>query len=246
MIIGFIGFGKVSKNLTKLIKSDDIKFITSLNKRSKKTIDNVNKSNIEVYDDFFDVAINSDILISANSPKNALEIAKTYGKHCNGIYLDLNNISPETTLKINNFVDNFVDGAIIGKIDSDNPILYISGENADELLFLDKYIKTEKISDKIGDVAFLKLLRSSYTKTLSLLLIESFEIAKKHDLDDEFFDILTLTEGDDFKEKSLSRINNTLNNSRRKKEELCEIIEFFGVDLIMLNAALEKIKQFEP
>ena len=246
MIIGFIGFGKVSKNLTKLIKSDDIKFITSLNKRSKKTIDNVNKSNIEVYDDFFDVAINSDILISATSPKNALEIAKTYGKHCNGIYLDLNNISPETTLKINNFVDNFVDGAIIGKIDSDNPILYISGENADELLFLDKYIKTEKISDKIGDVAFLKLLRSSYTKTLSLLLIESFEIAKKHDLDDEFFDILTLTEGDDFKEKSLSRINNTLNNSRRKKEELCEIIEFFGDDLIMLNAALEKIKQFEP
>ena len=246
MIIGFIGFGKVSKNLTKLIKSDDIKFITSLNKRSKKTIDNVNKSNIEVYDDFFDVAINSDILISATSPKNALEIAKTYGKHCNGIYLDLNNISPETTLKINNFVDNFVDGAIIGKIDSNNPILYISGENADELLFLDKYIKTEKISDKIGDVAFLKLLRSSYTKTLSLLLIESFEIAKKHDLDDEFFDILTLTEGDDFKEKSLSRINNTLNNSRRKKEELCEIIEFFGDDLIMLNAALEKIKQFEP
>ena len=246
MIIGFIGFGKVSKNLTKLIKSDDIKFITSLNKRSKKTIDNVNKSNIEVYDDFFDVVINSDILISATSPKNALEIAKTYGKHCNGIYLDLNNISPETTLKINNFVDNFVDGAIIGKIDSNNPILYISGENADELLFLDKYIKTEKISDKIGDVAFLKLLRSSYTKTLSLLLIESFEIAKKHDLDDEFFDILTLTEGDDFKEKSLSRINNTLNNSRRKKEELCEIIEFFGDDLIMLNAALEKIKQFEP
>ena len=30
-----------------------------------------------------------------------------------GIYLDLNNISPETTLEINNYVENLVDGAII-------------------------------------------------------------------------------------------------------------------------------------
>ena len=246
MIVGFIGFGKVSKNLTSLIKSEDIKFITSLKGRSKKTIGNVNESDIEVYDDFSDVASISDILISAASPKNALDIAKKYGKYCKGIYLDLNNISPKTALKISNYVDIFVDGAVIGKIDSDNPVLYISGEHADSLLFLDKYIKTKKVSDKIGDAAFLKLLRSSYTKAVSMLLIESFEIAKKHDLDDEFFDILTLTEGDDFKEKSLSRINNTLNNSKRKKEELCEIIEFFGDDLVMVKAALDKIKQFEP
>ena len=44
MIIGFIGFGKVSKNLYNLINSGDIKFITSLDNRSSQTIENVNNT----------------------------------------------------------------------------------------------------------------------------------------------------------------------------------------------------------
>ena len=245
MIIGFIGFGKVSKNLYNLINSGDIKFITSLDNRSSQTIENVNNADIEVLDDFKQVAIKSDILISANSPKNALNVAKEYGKFVKGIFLDLNNISPKTTFQISNHVDNFVDGAIIGKIDSDNPYLYVSGKSADKLLFLNDFISVKKISDKIGDVAILKLLRSSYTKTLSALLIESSDIADKYDLKDEFFDIISLTEGNNFKKNSISRIENTLNNSKRKSEELEEIIDYFDDDLIMVKAALKKLNQYQ-
>ena len=244
MIIGFIGFGKVSKNLFNLIRSDDIKFITSFEGRSSQTIENIKNADIEVLDTFNDVARLSDILISATSPKAALGIAKKYGKCAGGIYLDLNNISPQTTLEINDNVENLVDGAIIGKIDSDNPTLYVSGKKSDELLFLNEFIKTEKISDNVGDVACLKLLRSSYTKTLSVLLIESLEIARTHGLEDEFFDVLALTEGEEFKDKSLSRIDNTLNNSKRKSEELEEIINCFNDnDLIMVRAALKKLNR---
>ena len=245
MIIGFIGFGKVSKNLYNLINSGDIKFITSLDNRSSQTIENVNNTDIEVLDDFKQVAIKSDILISANSPKNALNVAKEYGKFVKGIFLDLNNISPKTTFQISNHVDNFVDGAIIGKIDSDNPYLYVSGKSADKLLFLNDFISVKKISDKIGDVAILKLLRSSYTKTLSALLIESSDIADKYDLKDGFFDIISLTEGNNFKKNSISRIENTLNNSKRKSEELEEIIDYFDDDLIMVKAALKKLNQYQ-
>lgn len=244
MIIGFIGFGKVSENLLNLMKSDDIEFITSAEGRSPKTIENIKKVDIEVLNTFKEVSIKSDILISANSPKNALEIAKMYGKFTKGIYLDLNNISPDTTLEINKHVENLVDGAIIGKIDSDNPILYLSGLKSDELLFLNEFIETKKISDNVGDVAILKLLRSTYTKSLSALLIESADLAKSYGLEDEFFDILSLTEGDDFKEISLSRINNTLNSSKRKSEELEEIIDYFdNQELIMVKAALKKLNQ---
>lgn len=244
MIIGFIGFGKVSQNLVKLIDSDSIRFVTSAENRSQITVEKINNSNIQILDTFKDVAIQSDILISATSPKTALNVAKEYGKYVKGIYLDLNNISPDTTFEIDKYADKLVDGAIIGKIDSDNPILYVSGENADELLFLNDYIKTTKISDRIGDVSILKLLRSTYTKTLSALLIECQEIAKNNDFEDEFFDILTLTEGEDFREKSLSRINNTLNNSKRKSEELEEIIDYFNEnDLVMVKAALKKLNR---
>ena len=160
------------------------------------------------------------------------------------IYLDLNNISPESTLEIDKYVDNLIDGAIIGKIDSDNPTLYISGKSADELLFLNDFLDVVVISDKIGDVAILKLLRSTYTKTLSALLIESYQIAQNYNLEDEFFDVISVTEGDDFKNRSLSRIKNTLANSKRKSEELNEIIECFSQnELIMVKAALDKFSR---
>lgn len=244
MIIGFIGFGKVAFNLYKLIKSDNIKFITSNENRSYQTIENIKKTDIDVLNTFKEVAIKSDILISATSPKNALIVAKNYGKYANGIYLDLNNISPDTTFEISNYVSNLVDGAIIGKIDSQNPILYISGSKAEKLLFLNKYIKIKLISTEIGDVSKLKLLRSIYTKTLSVLLIESVKIAENNNLADDFFDILMLTEGDGFKLKSKSRIRNTLNNSKRKSEELEEIIDYFSSeDLTMVKAALKKLNQ---
>ena len=244
MIIGLIGFGKVSQNLVKLIQSPDIKFITSAENRSSQTLDNISKADITLTDTFRQVAIESDILISANSPKSAVDVSQKYGKYCSGIYLDLNNVSPETTLDINSNVSDLVDGAIIGKIDSENPTLYVSGKHANDLLFLNDFLDVNVVSDRAGDVSRLKMLRSAYTKTLSVLLIESFEIAKSNNLEDEFFEMLTLTEGDEFKEKSLSRITNTLKSSKRKSEELDEIIGCFSDDdLTMVKAALDKLNR---
>ncbi len=245
MNIAFIGFGKVAYTLSRLIKSSDINFLTSTEKRSKDTIDLINKSNIEVYDSFREALENAEIIISAVTPSKAVKVADMYGPYCNGIYLDLNNISPDTSEKISNVVDNFVDGAIIGKIDSKNPTLFLSGENAHKLLFLNDFLNVNIISDNIGDASKLKLLRSTYTKSLSVLLIETYDLAKKLDLEDEFFDTLSITDGDDFKDKSLSRINNTLKSSKRKAEELEEILNYFNSDeLDMVNAALNKLKQF--
>ena len=88
------------------------------------------------------------------------------------------------------------------------------------------------------------MLRSNYTKTLSLLLIESTNLAKNHNLEKEFFDIISLTECKEFREKSLSRINNTLNNKKRKSEELLEIIDYFkDDDLEMTKLAYRKLNQ---
>lgn len=244
MKIGLIGFGKVSQNLMRLIQSDNMEFITSDEKRSSKTVENIKRSNVKILDDFKQVARESDILISANSPGCALDVAEKYGKYVDGIYLDLNNVSPDTTLKISKHALNLVDGAIIGKIDSKNPLLYLSGEKSDELLFLNDHIETVKISNRIGDASILKMIRSSYTKSVSALLIESYGLAQKYGLDEEFFNTLNITEGNDFSEKSLSRIQNTLKSKKRKSEELNEIINYFeGEDLIMVKAALERLSR---
>ena len=176
MNIAFIGFGKVAYTLSRLIKSPDINFLTSTEKRSNDTIDLINKSNIEVYDSFREALENAEIIISAVTPSKAVKVADMYEPYCNGIYLDLNNISPDTSEKISNVVDNFVDGAIIGKIDSKNPTLFLSGENAHKLLFLNDFLNVNIISDNIGDASKLKLLRSTYTKSLSVLLTKCQKI----------------------------------------------------------------------
>ena len=244
MNIALIGFGMLSYNLVKLINSPNINFMTSTQDRSKNTIDLINQSNVEVYSSFDQAVESADIIISANSPSQAVETARRYG-NTDSIYLDLNNISPKTSNEINSLANNFVDGAIIGKIDSDNPTLYLSGVDADKLLFLNEFLNVKIISDRIGDASALKLLRSTYTKSLSVLLIESYNLAKGLGLEDEFFDVLSVTEGDDFKQKSLSRISNTLKSSKRKSEELEEILDYFdGDDLDMVKTALDKLKQF--
>ncbi len=244
MNITFIGFGKVSYTLSKLIQSPDINLITSTENRSQDTIDLIKKSNVEVFPSYNEASEKSDIVISAVTPSRAVEVAEKC-RNANVIYLDLNNISPNTTLKINDIVDNLVDGVIIGKIDAENPILYLSGKDSEKLLFLNDYLDVKIISDNIGDASKLKLLRSTYTKSLSVLLIECYSLASGLNLEEEFFNILSLTEGDEFKNKSLSRINNTLRSSKRKAEELEEILEYFGDDeLEMVKVALDKLKQF--
>lgn len=245
MNIALIGFGKVSYNLLKIINSPDIHFITSTENRSDKTIKLIMESNIQTYDSFKEAIEKSDILISAVTPANALNVAYKYGQYCKGIYLDLNNISPDTALQINELTENFIDGSIIGKIDSTSPTLFLSGKDAEKLLFLNDYLNVKIISDTAGDASKLKLLRSTYTKSLSVLLIETYNLAQKLNLDDEFFNVLALTEGEEFKEKSLSRINNTLNSSKRKAEELEEILNYFDDgELKIVKSALDKLKQF--
>lgn len=248
MIIGFIGFGNVSKRFTEIFNKKNISLITSIEKRSAKTINNIKNSNISVLDGFKEVAQCSDILISANSPKQALNVAKKYGKYTKGFYLDLNNISPKTTLEISKYFkkDNFIDGAIIGNVNRNKAILYVSGSKSQMLIDLNSNdLEVSYISNNIGDASTLKLLRSVYTKNLSGILLESFEIAGKLNLEKELYEILSLTEGEDFKSNSQSRIKNTIKNSNRKTEELEEIIDYFESDLTITKATLEKFKGYQ-
>lgn len=237
MKIGFIGFGVVAKRLAAIL--DDFDIVTVSEGRSEKTLENIRNSNVETVTSFEDV----DILFSATSPKESLMNAEEYGSNFNGIYVDLNNISPETSLKIGKIVPNFVDAAIIGHINN-NFTLFLSGDNSEKLNFLKEYFPVRIISDNIGDASKLKTLRSIYTKSLSAVLIETIAIADKHNLREELLETLAISEGEGFKESAISRVKNTLNNSKRKSEELMEILDYFqDEDLTMVKGALEKFNK---
>ena len=105
---------------------------------------------------------------------------------------------------------------------------FINTDNAEFQLFLRDFLESHELD---------------YQYDLIKNVLEPY-YDHSYDLEEEFFDILALTEGDDFKEKSISRINNTLDSSKRKSEELDEILKCFNKNkLIMVKAALEKLSQ---
>jgi len=227
LIVGFIGFGTVSSSLSKILIENDCEVISSSNGRSLKTKELIKKLKVKDLNNFNEVSKNCDILISANMPSKAVDIGKNYGSLTNNIFLDLNNISPASTNEIRNMVgENFVDGAIVGNVNNDKSAIYLSGEKVNEIAVLKDYgLNIKVISDKIGDASKLKVLRSIYTKGVSALLIETFEIAKQLNLEDELLNILATTEGDNFRNSSKSRIENSV-NQLRKYEEVEEIVDF--------------------
>ncbi|MGL4669710.1 MAG: hypothetical protein ACRCVG_03805 [Methanobacteriaceae archaeon] len=329
MKVGFIGFGEVAYNISKvMIRSIDnesncnnnnntnntdnndnnvsttrntLKIFSYVIGRSKKTNDLINNlandhnnqisnkiNKVNSYEELFE---KSEIIISSVSPKSAIEVAKIANSYINKrnknnadnndnntntiskIYIDLNNISPKTTFKIANFIENkenenenennssnnynngfnFVDGAIIGKVSNNNKTenennsengndnnidnknnlhninIIASGKYANKLDILKNYgINFKVISENIGDASTLKMLRSTYTKPLSAILIESFENAKELGLEEELFDLIGISEGEEFKKSAKSRINNSKLNSNRKIEEMEELIDFLS------------------
>jgi 3-hydroxyisobutyrate dehydrogenase-like beta-hydroxyacid dehydrogenase len=257
MKVGFIGFGEVSYNLSKIILSKGIGVMTSLEGRSDKTRDLAGSLDIDILDSFEDVAREADVLISANSPSSALAVAVKYGSLTDGIFLDLNNISPQTAYEIANYLsdDHFIDAAIMGTVKSNELNLFFSGKRANKFKeFLKKYssnnpqtkVNITVVGDKIGAASALKVLRSSYTKGVSALLIETFEIAEKFGLSDDLWDVLVLTEGDKFLKSSKSRIENSYKSSKRKYEEMEQLIgflesyDFEDDEDIMLKATRDK------
>ena len=265
MKFGFIGFGEVSYTLSKILLSYGFEVLTSTEGRSKKTKELVKSLDILVLDSFEDVAQESDILISANSPQSALAVALKYGSLTQGIFLDFNNISPNTAKQIENYLsdEHFIDSSIMGRVSSEELNLFFSGRKAEEFVsnmrnFIrdtdapsNVKVNIKVVSDEIGDVSKLKILRSSYTKGVSALLVETFETAEKLGLSEELWEILSLTENRDFETSAKSRIASSKKKSKRKYEELIEVLEFLDdVDKkrkskIMALATKEKFEKLK-
>ena len=244
MKFGFIGFGEVSFTLSKILLSYGFDVLTSTEGRSKKTKELVKSLDLTVLDSFEEVARESDILISANSPQSALAIALKYGSLTDGIFLDFNNISPNTAKQIENYItdEHFIDSAIMGRVrvSSEELHLYFSGRKAEEFVanmrdFIrnnesdsDVRVNIKVVSDEIGDVSKLKILRSSYTKGVSALLVETFETAEKLGLSEELWEILSLTENRDFESSSKSRISSSKRKSKRKYDIFFNLKSYFN------------------
>lgn len=231
MKVGFLGFGEVALTLSSWLKEGGAEVYTSLENRSPKTQARAKESAVNICDDNQALAELSDILISSVTPAEAVNIAQEVGKHVKGLYVDVNNISPQTANLALCCILNgkTVDAAIMGRVgEIGNPTLIVaSGEYAGQFSILNKYGLNIKVLDhELGQAKALKMLRSYYTKGVSALLFESLFKAYNLGLDDEFLRCLEITECPDFKGSAISRIKNSTYHAERKLQEMDEVYMF--------------------
>lgn len=233
MNVGFLGFGEVASNLSVWLKEAGADVYTSIENRSNKTQGLAKDCGVNICSDNKSMAEISDILISAVTPAEALNIAKEVGKYVKGIYIDVNNISPRTVNEAMGYIENgkTVDAAIMGGIEKEGIRVQIvaSGSYAEQFSNLNQYgLNIRVISPDLGKAKALKMLRSSYTKGVSAVLLESLFFAHQLDLDQELLKCLESTECPDFRESSLSRVKNSAYHAERKSQEMEEVLKFMN------------------
>ena len=119
------------------------------------------------------------VIISVCPPHAAEEVAKKVLAHSfQGVYLDVNAIAPQRTVRIGQALAaagvDFVDGGIIGAPARERGMtwLYLSGRQAPEAAayFSGGPLETRVIGDEIGRASALKMCYAAYTKGTTALL----------------------------------------------------------------------------
>ncbi|HEX3012824.1 MAG TPA: DUF1932 domain-containing protein [Methanobacterium sp.] len=249
MKIGFLGFGEVASTLAAGLLTNGADISTCVEGRSLKTKKLAKETELDLCKSNRELAESSDILISAVTPFQAVKVAKFVGKYSKGVYVDINNISPSTAKEALSYIENgkTADASIIGGVRKNglNVHILVSGPYAKQFAELNRYgMNINIVGNEIGQASAIKLLRSSFTKGISALLFETLYSAYKMGIDETVLKYIAETECEGFKDSAVSRIISSAVHSKRRAEEMEEVVELISKssDAKMSKAAGEFFK----
>ena len=147
--------------------------------RSRQTRERAEKFNLHDSDTLAALCETCPVIVSVCPPHAAEEVAEQVMAHTfKGLYVDVNAISPERTLRIGKAITEagatFVDGGIIGEPawEPGKTWIYLSGEKAQEAasFFSAGPLETSVVGKTIGKASSLKMCYAAYTKGTTALL----------------------------------------------------------------------------
>jgi 3-hydroxyisobutyrate dehydrogenase-like beta-hydroxyacid dehydrogenase len=115
-----------------------------------------------------------EIVLSICPPHAAVDTAREFLAY-DGLYADLNAVSPATTAQVAALVPRFVDGGIVGPPPRQDGTtrLYLAGEEADVVarLFEGTRLGTRVLGPRAGDASALKMVYAAWTKGTTAMLL---------------------------------------------------------------------------
>jgi len=203
LTVGIISPGDMGSAIGGRLARHGVRVVVALDARSERTKSLAASEGLEDVGSVERMVSEASHILSVMVPSEAVGAAERVARALQStgatpIYADLNAISPGTTKRVGEIVEEagarFVDGGIIGgpPRGSVNPRIYASGPHADELAVLAEHgLTIPVIGDSVGQASGLKMCYAAMTKGLQALGTELLVTARLLGLDEELRKELT-------------------------------------------------------
>ena len=194
--VGIISPGDMGSGIGEKLVKNGARVVVALDARSERTKELAAAAGLEDVGSVERLVQEASHVLSVMVPSEAVGAAERVAQALQStgaapIYADLNAISPGTTKRVGEIVEEagarYVDGGIIGgpPRGSVNPRIYLSGPNAPDLAVLEEHgLILPVIGDQVGQASGLKMCYASMTKGLQALGTELLVTARLLGLDE--------------------------------------------------------------
>jgi 3-hydroxyisobutyrate dehydrogenase-like beta-hydroxyacid dehydrogenase len=185
--VGLLHPGEMGSALGAVLATQGVEVVWASTGRSDATRDRADAAGLRDVETVAELASASDVILSVCPPSAAEDVAAAVGRY-DGIYVDANAVSPETTRRIATRFDRFVDGGIVGAPPrADRTVrLYLSGRSAGTVaeLFARSPVETVILGDEIGSASALKMAYAAWSKGTAALVLGIRALARAENVEE--------------------------------------------------------------
>ena len=186
-VVGILHPGEMGAALAAALRGRGETVLWASAGRSAATRERAERAGLEDVGAVTELCRRCEILLSVCPPHAAVDVARA-AEAFDGIYVDANAISPETTRAIAQLHNRFVDGGIVGPPPTQpgTTRLYLSGSEAERIagLFAGTNVDARVLSEEPGAASALKAAYAGWTKGSGALLLSMRELARAEGVED--------------------------------------------------------------
>lgn len=254
--VALIGFGEVGQVLGRDLPPQGVDDILAFDRLfsdpTSAPAQAAVKARIPTAADIAQACLGRDLVISAVTAGEALDVARAAASHLNGaIFLDLNSVAPQTRIASSQVIaahgGRYVEAAVMAPIAPKRlqTAMLLGGPHAADFAPMANRLglAVQPFSDQLGHASAVKLCRSIFVKGLEAIITESLTSARHFGVEAQVLASLdnTLPHAD-WPRLAHYLITRPLTHGLRRSEEMAEAVGMLvaaGLDAPMARATVE-------
>jgi 3-hydroxyisobutyrate dehydrogenase-like beta-hydroxyacid dehydrogenase len=185
--VGLLHPGEMGSALGAVLSARGVDVVWASSGRSAATRRRADAAGLRDVETVPELASTSEVILSVCPPHAAEDVAAAVGRF-EGIYVDANAVSPETTRRIATRFDQFADGGIVGAPPRpDRTVrLHLSGPNANAIseLFSGSIVESVVLGETVGAASALKMAYAAWSKGTAALVLAIRAVARAENVEE--------------------------------------------------------------